>query len=385
METKKDLFHLPADITYLNCAYMAPLLKTVEDAGIAAVQKRRNPLAYSVDDFFGESDEVRNEFGRLINADPSRVILIPSVSYGMANVAKNITCRKGQNIIMAAGQFPSNYYPWERLAREHGLEIRQITPPQAAANREKEWNERILNAIDQNTCFLALSQTHWADGTLFDLKAIRKRSWEVGALLIIDGTQSVGAFPFDVEEIQPDALVCAGYKWLMGPYALGLAYYGPYFDGGTPLEENWINRRNSEDFKNLVNYQSEYKAGALRYEVGEHSNFNLVPMLLEALKTVNGFGTEAIQSYTGQLIENALEELGHAGSVIAASGYRGTHLFGLRFPEDVNTERLQTKFAKEKIIVSWRGEALRVSPNIYNTREDVELLTSILLQELKVV
>ena len=107
-----------------------------------------------------------------------------------------------------------------------------------------------------------MSHIHWADGTLFDLKAIRQRTRDVGALLIIDGTQSIGALPFDIQEIQPDALICAGYKWLMGPYSLGLAYLGEFFDEGIPIEENWKNRHNSHHFARLVNYEDKYQPHA---------------------------------------------------------------------------------------------------------------------------
>ncbi|HBX65139.1 MAG TPA: aminotransferase, partial [Balneolaceae bacterium] len=92
-----------------------------------------------------------------------------------------------------------------------------------------------------------------------------------------------------------DALICAGYKWLMGPYSIGLAYYGPALDDGNPVEENWINRYESENFANLVNYNDEYQPGALRYEVGEHSNFILVPMMLKAVQQLNQWGVENIQ------------------------------------------------------------------------------------------
>ena len=92
---------------------------------------------------------------------------------------------------------------------------------------------------------------HWADGTIFDMKKIRKKTSENNALLIIDGTQSIGSMPFNLNEIQPDALVCAGYKWLMGPYGSGLAYYGKYFDDGKPIEESWINRKVVMIFRTL--------------------------------------------------------------------------------------------------------------------------------------
>jgi selenocysteine lyase/cysteine desulfurase len=101
---------------------------------------------------------------------------------------------------------------------------------------------------------------------------------------VVDGTQSVGALPFDVRRVRPDALIVASYKWMMGPYSLGLAYYGERFDGGVPLEETWMGRKGSEDFSALVDYVDDYQPGALRYDVGERSNFALMPMLTAALE-----------------------------------------------------------------------------------------------------
>jgi selenocysteine lyase/cysteine desulfurase len=68
-----------------------------------------------------------------------------------------------------------------------------------------------------------MGHVHWSDGSRFDPAEIGARARAVGAALIIDGTQSVGALPFDVRALFPDALICAGYKWLMGPYGIGLA------------------------------------------------------------------------------------------------------------------------------------------------------------------
>jgi kynureninase len=228
---------------------MSPLLKSAEKAGIRGLRTKRNPANISPADFFKDSELLREEFAKLINAgNPKRIAIIPSVSYGMATVSQNLAISAGEKIIVAAEQFPSNYYPWQRLAEENGAEVVAIAPPEEPTSRGKIWNERILEAIDSKTRAVAIGNVHWADGTLFRLEEIRKRTRDVGALLIVDGTQSVGALPFDVMQIQPDALICAGYKWLLGPYSIGLAYYGEYFDDRKPIEENWINRLNSEDF-----------------------------------------------------------------------------------------------------------------------------------------
>lgn len=380
LTNQRSKFSLSRDQVYLNCAYMSPLLKAVEREGIVGIQRKRNPAAVSTTDFFTDTEKVRKEFARLIQGDPLRIVLIPSVSYGLANAAKNIEVTSAHSIVVAAEQFPSNYYPWQRLQKDTGVRIKLVAPPDSLTARGQHWNERLLDAIDSSTKIVALGNVHWADGTLFDLKKIRTRTREVGALLMIDGTQSVGALPFDVRQIQPDALVCAGYKWLMGPYSLGLAYYGPYFDLGTPIEENWINRLHSENFAGLVNYESEYQPGALRYEVGEHSNFILVPMLLEALRQVNQWKPERIQKHCASITRKPIELLRSSGFWIEDDAFRGQHLFGIRLPAGTDMEVVKRQLQKHKISVSIRGNAIRVSPHVYNTEADMTLLTKALLK-----
>ncbi len=379
MQNQQAKFSLPKGVTYLNGAYMSPLLKSVEQAGISGLRKKRDPLHVTTEDFFADSDLVRKEFSKLINnRDPGRIAIIPSVSYGMANVARNVQLRPGDKILVAADQFPSNIYPWQRLTRETFSLLQVIRSPETFRSRGARWNEQILEAIDARTRIVALGHVHWADGTRFELEQIRERTFEVGALLIIDGTQSVGAMPFDLQKIQPDALVCGGYKWLMGPYSIGLAYYGERFDQGAPIEENWINRRNSENFAGLVNYQDEYQPGALRYEVGEHSNFILVPMLLAAIRQINAWKPSNIQAYCRKISRQAVQTLVTKGFWVEEESNRGYHLFGIRFPQGYSIGGIQKKMKERKIAVSFRGDFMRVSPHVYNSQKDFDRLLEVL-------
>ncbi|MCW5910598.1 MAG: aminotransferase class V-fold PLP-dependent enzyme [Cyclobacteriaceae bacterium] len=372
-------FSLPRSNTYLNCAYMSPLLKAVERQGVAGILKKRNPATISAHDFFTDTEKIRKEFAKLIRAEPNRVVLVPSVSYGMANVMNNIRLSSKDNIVVAAEQFPSNYYPWQRLQHDTGVQIKVVAPPEATLDRGRHWNDRLLEAIDSQTKLVALGNVHWTDGTLFNLKEIRKRSRDVGALLVIDGTQSVGALPFYADEINPDALICAGYKWLMGPYSLGLAYYGEYFNNGKPVEENWISRLHSEDFAGLVNYRQEYQPGMLRYEVGERSNFILAPMLLEALKQINQWKPERIQQYCASITQKPVALLRDAGYWIEDEAWRGYHLFGVRLPQGADINAVKKRMIKNKISVSFRGNAIRVSPHVYNSESDMMKLARALI------
>jgi selenocysteine lyase/cysteine desulfurase len=351
---------------------MSPLLKKVENAGIKGMKKKRKPFHISPDDFFHETETVRLLFSNLIdNSDPDRIVIIPSASYGLANVTNNLPFKDGE-ILIADEQFPSNVYPWKSLINK-GFEVKTITPP-SSSNRAESWNQEILNSINEKTKVVSIGHVHWSDGTLFKLDLIREKLDAVGGLLIIDGTQSIGALPFSINDYRPDAVICAGYKWLMGPYSIGLAYYGPAFDNGKPIEENWINRINSDDFTGLVQYEDEYRAKALRYEVGEHSNFILIPMLHEALKQVLKWGAGNIQNYCQDLTKDALSQMQEMGYSIEDEKWRGNHLFGIRLPQNMDTTSLKKVFQNNKVSVSFRGDAIRVSPHVYNDEMDVRKL-----------
>ncbi len=380
MQQQKHLFNLDENITYLNGAYMSPQLKSVEAIGVACVQKKSKPYQISGEDFFTEKVILKKRFARLIEtSDYETIAIIPSVSYGIAIAVNNILFEKGDEIIVLEEQFPSNYYAWKDLENEKGVVIKTIAAPEIQQGRGKIWNERILEAINQKTKCIAIPHCHWADGTLFNVKAIRERSNEIGAYLVIDATQSVGALPFSVKNIKPDALICGGYKWLMGAYGLGVAYYGERFHHGKPLENNWMNHVGSENFSNLVNYNLTLKPKATRYDVGESSNFILTPMLSEAIRQLIEWNPKNIQQYCKHISETAVKQLREVGYFIEEDTSRSHHLFGM-YPENPSEiEKIKSLLLKNNIHVSYRGKSIRISPNVYNTQEDFDRLANCLI------
>ncbi len=376
---QKHLFSLESNVHYINGAYMSPLMKSVEEAGFAGVKGKVRPYQLSDKDFFTDPEILRGLFAQLVDAEQAaRVAIIPSVSYGMATVAKNMEVKKRQNIIVAEAQFPSNVYTWRTLAQDKGLIIKTIAYPKTQEGRGKTWNDAILEAIDEKTALVALGHIHWANGTVFNLKKISERAHAVGALLVIDGTQSVGAMPIDVQDMGIDALICAGYKWLMGPYSLGFAYFNHKFDNGKPLEENWITRKNSENFAALIDYQDDYQPLAVRYDMGERSNFILVPMAIAALKQLLAWGADNIQNYCHHLTKDAIPEWRNKGYWIEEETQRSKHLFGIQLPEHISVEKLQMALKERHISVSVRGDFVRISPNVYNDARDIDALTDVL-------
>jgi selenocysteine lyase/cysteine desulfurase len=361
---------------------MSPQLRSVEEAGYQGLIRKRNPMNFGPDDFFLPAMEVREKFGRLIGAKRDQVALIPSASYGAESAIRNIPCGPGNHAITVRDEYPSDYFTLHRWCQSHGAELRVIQAPETTQGKGREWNTRLLEAINGDTAFVVISSVHWMNGTAFDLEAIGLRCRETGAAFIVDGTQSVGALPIDVRKYHIDALVCAGYKWLMGPYSMGLAYYGERFNKGIPIEESWMNRTNAAQFSRLTEYESSYTPGAGRYNVGEFSNFILIPMMNAALDQVGKWEASAIQEYCGGLMQPLLNFLAENGLAVEEKAFRCNHLMGLPLPDHLNRDHLMQTLQDRKIYVSLRGSFIRVSPHLYNGPEDVQALTDALAASL---
>lgn len=371
---QREHFSLPDDFHYLNCAYMGPLPRVAERAGIEGLRAKRFPQAISPADFFDPADQLRERFARLIGApEPNRVATVPSVSYAVSTITRNTRTGPGANVVIMHEQFPGNVYPWRRLVDEKGGELRVVTPP-SDGRRGEGWTDRILDRIDRGTVAVSMGTVHWTDGTRFDVSAVRARTREVGAAFILDGTQTVGAVPIDVAALDPDALVVAAYKWLLGPYSLSLAWFGERYIDGIPLEETWHGRLDSENFAGLVEYEDAYQPGAIRFDVGQRSNFALIPALSASLELLLGWGPERVSAYTTELMRDAFPRLRSLGVRVEDDEWRSPHLFGLGLPAGAELDRLKQSLARQRVGVSFRGTSVRVSPNVYNTEEDAEAL-----------
>lgn len=378
IENQKHLFQLPEDIHYLNGAYMSPLLRSVEEIGIQSLTQKRNPTSIQPKDFFETGEKVKANFGKLVNCPAQQVAIIPAASYGLTTAVNNLPLDNGNTAIVVSDEFPSGYYAIEKWCRDHDKQLKTIPAPEFKQGRGEIWNQRILEAINQDTAVVLMSTIHWADGTQFDLKAIGQKCKENDAFFILDGTQSVGALPIDVQECQVDALICAGYKWLMGPYAIGAAYFSEYFNNGVPLEETWVNRSNAQQFSNLTQYVDDYSPGAGRYNVGEYGNFILLPMFNAALEQLLEWGVANLQAYCEELSQPMIQFFRKNGFWLEQDAYRSKHLFGVGLPEGMESNEIIQRLQENKIFVSIRGKAIRLSLHLYNTEEDVQALIHVL-------
>ena len=329
LASQRHLFDIPDDITYVNCAYMSPLMHKVRDAGAWGLSRKCRPWEIVPHDFFDYPDRLRDAFAQLVHADAEDIAITPAASYGISTAAANLPLEAGQNIIVVDEQFPSNIYPWRELARDVGDEIRTLDRP-----GDDDWTTAVLDAIDESTGIVALPHCRWTDGGLFDLEAIGARCRASGIGFVIDVSQSAGAAPIDVSRIQPDFLTSATYKWLMGPYSLGLLYVSKRWQReGRPIEHNWADRKGAADFARLVDYQDEFEPGAVRFDVGERANFALVPAAEAGIRQLLEWGVENIQETVSAMTSEIAERAAELGLESVPEGKRAGHYLGLKRPE----------------------------------------------------
>jgi selenocysteine lyase/cysteine desulfurase len=371
--SQRHLFDIPDDVAYFNSAYMSPLSRAVIAAGEEGLHRKRQPWKVTPKDFFTGSEAARAGFANLIGATANDVAIVPSASYGMSLAARNLVLKTGRRVLVLDEQFPSNFFPWQQLAAENDGEILTIDRP-----ADGDWTAAILAQLDERVGVVALPHCHWTDGGLIDLVAVGQRCREMNAALALDVTQSLGALPLDVKAIEPDYLVAACYKWLMGPYSVGFLYAAPHQQAGEPLEYNWIQRRNSEDFTALVNYQDDYQPGARRYDMGERSNFALIPAARAAFDQIAGWGVENIQSTLALRNAGIAKRALDLGLTSVDAKLRAGHFLGLTFADGV-PEGFAEKLARNNVFVSVRGtRSMRITPHVYNTDADVDHLFEVL-------
>lgn len=372
MESQRHLFDLPDGVTYLNAAYLGPRVRSVGEAGTEALSRTARPWEITPADFFADAEVARQRFGELVGGDADGVAIVPSVSYGIATAARNVPLARGQKVVVLAEQFPSNVYEWRDAAARAGAEV--VTVPRPP---DHDWTTAVLDRIDGDTAVVAVPNCHWTDGTVVDLVRVGEATRSVGAALVVDATQSLGVRPLDVREVQPDWLVVTGYKWMLGPFSLGYCWVAPHLRGGVPLERNWITREGAEDFTGLVEYTDGFAPGARRYDMGERSNFHVLPMGLASIDQLLRWGVANVEGYIGGLTDAIADGATSLGWDVAPATSRSRHMLGLRRPGGI-PEKLGDMLKEAGVYVSVRGSSIRVSPHVYNDAEDVARLLEVL-------
>jgi selenocysteine lyase/cysteine desulfurase len=366
----RALFDVPPEIAYFNTANLSPHLHAVREAGETALRKRGRPWTITAQDWFADVERLRGLFAGLVGAPADGVALVPATSYGFAVAARTLGVGPADRVLVLAEEYPSGIYTW----RATGAQL--VTVERGA---DQTWTEAVLEVLDDRISVVSVPNVHWTNGALVDLATLADRSHAVGARLVIDGSQSVGAMPLDVARLRPDFVVSVGYKWLLGPFGVGYLYVAAEHRDGAPVEQNWINRAGSQDFARLVDYRDDYQPGARRFDVGQRTKFELVPMAIAALEQITAWSVATVADRLAAITATIAERTSQLGLSPTPAAQRGPHLLGLAIPDDARATVL-ADLAAADCYAALRGRALRISPHLHVTEHDIDRLLQALQQ-----
>lgn len=366
MDCQRDKFDIPLDIAYFDCAYMGPLMGKVLAAGRGGLSRKARPWEMTVDDFFGDCERLRALMARMMHGRSADFAFIPSVSYGMAVAAKNIKLEAGSEILLLDRQFPSNVYVWREKARASNAHITTLS-----RRFGQSWSEVVLNAIGPQTGLIALPNVHWIDGGVIDLVAVGEKARAHGATLVLDLTQSLGALAFDAQAVDADFTVMANYKWLLGPYGSGFLHVAERHHNGIALEQCWQSRAGAQNFAALTDYHDNIISGAARFDMGERSNFALLPAVEAAITQILDWDVREISAKISMHTVALAQIAADFGLHAEAEPIRAPHYLSLKLPTDTPDDLIPTLRA-HNVFVSRRDDRLRVTPHVWVNDADIE-------------
>jgi selenocysteine lyase/cysteine desulfurase len=375
---QRPLFDVPRDVAYFNCASATPQLNAARDRLRESVAGKSHPWTRIPADYFTNAERIRALCAEAIGGDAEGYAVVPAASYALATAARTLEPRlaKGDAIVMMAGEFPSLVLAFRRVAAERGAAIDIVAAPE-----DDDWTRAILDRIGARTKVVAVASCHWTNGARVDLVRIARACRDAGAALVVDGTQTVGAMPFDFAAIDPDFLALSGYKWMLGPYGVSFLYVAARWREARPLEESWLARRGAEDFAALVNPSDEYQPGARRFDVGEKGNA-LLAGTIAGLEQLREWGVASIAESLAAVNERIARGVTELGLRVASPQLRCPHMFGARIPERF-TGDLIAALREREVYVSRRGQSLRFSPHLHVEDADIERLLSALRELLR--
>jgi len=308
--------------------------------------------------------QVRELSARLLNADPAGVAFIKNTSDGINWVAEGFPWKPGDNVVLAAEEYPSNQYPWMNQAHR-GVAVRSVK-----SRGSRIAIDDLRAAMDDRTRIVALSFVEFASGFRNDLDAIGSMCRERGAYFFVDAIQGLGAFPLDVRRTPIDFLAADSHKWLLGPEGIGIFWIRPeLIDMLHPVGVGWNSVVDSTDFGKI---DFRLKSGADRWEGGA-PNVAGIHAMGASLKLLLDAGVAEVEDRVLALTDHLCEQAPRAGMEVFSSRLKGekSGIVSLMTPgRDPN--ELKHRCRDAGVIVNQRLGRLRLSPHAYNTVDEID-------------
>jgi cysteine desulfurase/selenocysteine lyase len=366
------------DATYLNLAGQSPMPKVSIRAVQASLEAKKYPHQKPDSTFFEVPNRIRDSIAKLIGGKPEEIALTSGASAGASAVAYGLNWKTGDEIVTARGEFPLQYTAWKPMEEREGVKLKIVAPRERFISADD-----LIAAMTPKTRLVSVSMVRYDDGSLLDARRVAAACRKQGALLLLDVSQCCGALPMDVNQLGADFLVCAGYKWLLGPFGTGFFWVkNEHLNLLRPAPYYWMAVAGSDNFAALNFDDPKPAASAKRWDAPEwasYFNFNLAAMDT-SVDFVVRMGPGLVAAHNRKLIDFMFERLPKDRCVPASpldAAQRGPYgCFRARNQE--KTAELYQHLRKENVVVSLREGNIRVSPHLYNTERDIDRLISVI-------
>lgn len=364
---KRPVFTLDKSLIYLNHAAVAPWPLQTKAAVQAFARENCHYGAAHYGQWLQVEAELRQRLARLINApDAGDISLLKNTSEALSVVAFGLDWQAGDNVVIFRQEFPSNRLVWESL-KSRGVETRLVDLWPA-----EEPEQRLIAACDERTRVVSVSSVQYASGFRTLLEPIGNFCRSQGILFCVDAIQSLGALPFDAQQVRADFVMADGHKWMLGPEGTALFYSRREVRESLKLNQfGW----------RMVQYPGEFdredwqpSASGSRFECGS-PNMLGIHALNASLALLEQIGLRKIYR---KVIKNSLHIIWlieqHRNRLTLISVPDQERLSGIvTFKvNDLDQQEVYRKLMRKGVICACRGGGIRFSPHFYNSRKEIE-------------
>jgi len=364
--SEKD-FPTANKFVYLNAANVALMYSGAEQIITEWTADVAQNGSNNFDDHAEENvfKDLHRAAAHLINATTDDIAAGSSATELLCSLAWAVSPEKDQNVVSTEIVFPSTVYPWQRVANSTGCEIRL-----AKEKNNFMHSDDIIALIDQKTAVVCISHVEYGNGQTFDLQLLAEAAEDHDALLVVDATQSAGAIPIDVQACPVDALISGAYKWLCGPFGAAFMYVAPHL--AEKLEPGLVGFRSHKNMWDLDASRIDYPQAAKKFEFSTMA-FGCAVGLTRTIDFLNGVGVENIFQYNRQLADILIMGLRSRDAVIISPlDDKNRSSIVTAYFENIDSKEIITDLKASQVFVSSRAGAIRFSPHLYNTAEDID-------------
>ncbi|HZD78772.1 MAG TPA: aminotransferase class V-fold PLP-dependent enzyme [Actinomycetota bacterium] len=360
-------FELEGGSVWLNTAHQGRLPRRAALALAEAVRWKLHPEMLATPERFSEvPSRLRQALGRVLGAREDEIVLANSASYGLQLIANGLDLGPGDEVVVAANDFPSDILPW-LLLRDRGVTIRMIEPQDEVLTPDE-----VQAALTHRTRVVCLTWVHSFSGQVADLQGVGRACRSRGAWMVVNGSQAVGAMPIDVQALPVDALVSAGFKWLCGPYGTGVCWLRPELaDALRPTKLYWLSALTADDLAApSLDLESITPRRTGRLDVfGTANFFNYVPFTA-ALELLLELGIEEVAAYVDGLVTGLLAGIDRARFRLVSREDVRSPLVVVEPLQEASGE-VFARLATAGVHVAHRRGRIRISPHLYNTPDEI--------------